>query len=414
MTAGLLPHDERLVHLAGLPFAAELLDDAALSERLGRPVRAEYVRIKEGRSLVVAWHPYDCGDPGKTGDGDSGASAETSGWAAVFTDPDKYRNALRRAARAGQQIRVHEDSGPYLLSGPVASDPELARPLHHLGIAMTGLRPLRYNPRRRLVAAETPEVADATEVAGHVHGRVLRVAARPETHLVHAAARWAQLGAPVLPVEPLGRRATATVSPLWGQGDLLRTPRFEAALAAGEAIARLHEAGQATPQEHGRAVPPADVPGTVDAVRRLVPALGSRVQALAEALTPGVRRSEAETGTHTELHGDLSPDQILTGDGEIRIIDLDRAGRGPAARDIGTWLAVCRRKNMPDLAEGFLQGYWHAGSRHARHALRAGERAAWEAYAQLAAAVEPFRRREHDWPEMIARRVRLAEEALER
>lgn len=408
MTAGLLSHDERLVRLAGLPFAAELLDDAALSERLGRPVRAVYVRIKEGRSLVVAWHPSDCGESGECGDGDPGVSAQAGGWAAVLADPDKYRNALRRAARAGQQIRVHEDSGPYLLSGPVASDPELARPLHDLGLPVTGLRPLRYNPRRRLVAAETPEAA------GHAHGRVLRIAARPETHLVHAAARWAQLGAPVLPVEPLGRRSTATASPLWGHGDLLRTPRLEAALAAGEVIARVHEAGQATPQEHGRAVAPADVSGAADAVHRLVPALGSRVQALAEALTPGVRRSEAETGTHTELHGDLSPDQILVGDGEIRIIDLDRAGRGPAARDIGSWLAACRRQDLPELAEGFLQGYRHAGSRHARHALRVGELAAWEAYAQLAAAVEPFRRREHDWPETIARRVRLAEEALER
>ncbi|NNV10081.1 hypothetical protein ETC03_28490, partial [Geobacillus sp. MMMUD3] len=64
------------------------------------------------------------------------------------------------------------------------------------------------------------------------------------------------------------------------------------------------------------------------------------------------------------IHGDLSPDQVLVGDGDLRIIDLDRAGVGLTGMDLGRWTAACRLRedgHGPGLEAGFLRGYDRAG-----------------------------------------------------
>lgn len=65
------------------------------------------------------------------------------------------------------------------------------------------------------------------------------------------------------------------------------------------------------------------------------------------------------------IHGDFKPDQLLVHDGRTSLVDLDRAGRGDPAVDVGNFMAALRKQavingydNFPALADAFYQGYF--------------------------------------------------------
>jgi aminoglycoside phosphotransferase (APT) family kinase protein len=65
------------------------------------------------------------------------------------------------------------------------------------------------------------------------------------------------------------------------------------------------------------------------------------------------------------IHGDFKPDQLLVHEGRTSLVDLDRAGRGDPAVDVGNFMAALRKQavingyaNFPALADAFYEGYF--------------------------------------------------------
>lgn len=361
------PHDHLLAH-AALPHAGMLLDAPSLSALLGREVELVHRRLKPGHNVLVAWRCRDTGE---------------YGWAEATSSPDKVRNTLRRAGRVGEPVTVHREGAVSVLSGALWSDRKLVRALR--GLPRTGLRILRYNPHRRLVAA-TPD------------GLVVRIHATGAEHLVGTSARWQAAGIRSLDTVGGGRSA---VSPWWGRGDLRTVADPAASRTVGAEIARLH----ALPVPGGRMVELPDIDTTAAA---LAPWAAERVHSVARRLR--VLLPEATSARVCELHGDLSPEQVLVGAsaGEIRIIDLDRATTGPAARDVGNFLAACRQDGQEDLGAEFLAGYRAAGGE-----VTDGQLGVWESLAHLHYALAPLRRGAEDWAAGLSRSLTLAEQALD-
>ena len=138
----------------------------------------------------------------------------------------------------------------------------------------------------------------------------------------------------------------------------------------------------------------------LDALAWLLPDLAPEARALSDGLARGLDQSG-----NTLCHGDFSADQVILGGGEVRVIDWDRAGPGPAQLDLGSCLARLDAGTVLDglppirarsLGAAFLRGYGakDAGLHHA---------------AALAALVcEPFRDRRPDWPRASAALLRRA------
>lgn len=421
--------DSHVAELAGLDGAAALLSDEGLSGLLGAETRATHLRLKPGHSVIVSHRQAQQGSPAH---GETAAQVETAeqvktadlekpqhGWTMLTDDADKYRKLLTRAQKLGQELTVHRAESPYLVSGSVWADRWLGKELAAAHAALgeeTRWHILRYNPRRRVVA-----VVDHLSPEGEPARHVVRVSAGSLEHIVSTAERWRDAGLPVTRMKPLGKRGTAVTAPLWGHTDLLRDPFIPAARTAGRRIAELHTctvpaarenpAAQKDPALQNEPALPAleaDVDGCVEAVAQTAPWLADRVEALAEKLTSAAMAQNP--GPPVELHGDLSPDQILLaapGSHKIRIIDLDRVGMGPAMRDVGSWTASCRGAGLPELAEAFLSGYME---------IAEVDRAAlsmWESYAHLASALDPFRNREAGWGDKVTQRIESAEIAVE-
>ncbi|WP_161634788.1 MULTISPECIES: phosphotransferase family protein [Nesterenkonia] len=399
--------DEAAARAVQLPGARTLLDSAELSAVLGQQATISRVRIKPGHSVVAAF-----------------TTAESeSGWAMLTLDPDKLGKARHRAqddagaAREGLPFLVHAQHQPYLFSGSLWSDPVLAKDLQGARRALNQescgnhgpgekrepgtIQPwkiLRHNPRRRVVAVVPP--------AGGRGEKVLRVASRGTTGTALATARrWRDLGLPLVNSTPVGSRGTALWAPLWGWADLSSQPYGPATVSAGEALGTLHRltlVSRRTPL-------PTDTVTAAASIALIAPWLGPQAHALAERIQD--RFSDMGPSLTAELHGDLSPDQVVLaapGSHKIRLIDFDRATTGDPMRDLGSWAAACRRLHRNILIEDFQTGYL---SRRAADPARA---AVWEAYAQLHAAPDPFRVRDPRWPDLIQRTLTLGEEALDR
>lgn len=374
--------DTLAAETSGLKGAEALLDAAALSQLLQREVTITHVRSKPGHSLVAAHTDSE------------GAAA----WTMLTRDSVKFHNALERATAYHAPLQVHRAEEPYLFSGSVWTDPQLAKELAEARAALgqhVDWRVLRYNPRRRVVAAVRSDSTD----------KVVRVMAQGADHLLRTARLWRRQGLPVTDMLPLGGRRSATIAALWGVGDLSRLPHPPAAEAAGAAVAKLH----ALPAGALRRSAAPDPRAAAKGLGEVAPWTGRRASRIAEELE--VRLAALRPGRAAQIHGDLSPDQVVVAahrSHKIRLIDFDRTGSGPPMRDLGSWTAACRRDQQPEMIDAFLTGY-------AAHApLRFRDASAWEAYAHLAAAPDFFRRREPEWPARTVTALDLAEEALTR
>ena len=392
---------------AMLPYIDELRSAEGLSRRLGFAVRPRRIRVKPGRSAIVAWQREKPGHLGEFADW---------GFTAAMTSPDKLANARRRAARHGQELTVHEAidpraagaTGAVLVSGSVLADPRIgkhvARTLDHLGgdIDIIG-----YNPARRLLLKHTP-VQGVPEF--------VRIGAESQRHLAEAAHRWQQAQLPSLPVEFIGRRHTATRSPWWGTGDLHGHPDPNVAEEVGVIIAELHRdmpdlvSGRGSDADR-RALgvdalavgEPIEQVETVS--RSLVRLLPERATDVAELLLELTGRIGSSRELR-EIHGDLSPDQVLLANSDCRIIDLDRSGLGPIGMDLGRWIAACRTNpGLDELEQPFLDGYRSAGG-------ETSDLGAWTAWAMLTAALEPWRSCSETWRDETMQTVDAAFSAL--
>lgn len=394
--------DEATAEFAALPYVTELRSAEVLSQRLGFAVVPARIRVKPGRNAIVSWQ--------REGEGRLGGFQEW-GWSAVVTSADKLANIRRRAARAGEPVVVHECSEPrsagatgcVLISGAVLADSKLGKEIasatHSLAEADT-LEVIRYNPGRRVLLKHTPQSS--------VEPEFIRIGARSQQHLVETAAQWAGWGLPTLPVEPIGSRGSAVRSPWWGTGDLETHPDLAVAEEVGVIIAELHRhtPAEVVPGLSTSPIGQADEAATV--LSQLLPEVSDATQDIVGQLR---RRIWTESGTGAgarAIHGDLSPDQVLVGHSECRIIDLDRAGVGHVGMDLGRWVAACRRRTDAEaetLETGFLDGYRSAGGVEV-------DVEAWAAWAMLITALEPWRACRPDWQQATLRAIGDAQQAL--
>lgn len=155
----------------------------------------------------------------------------------------------------------------------------------------------------------------------------------------------------------------------------------------GEELERgLHSLGKTLAEFHGAPIPEA-VPSFTRfdpermqegaAVIGLVrPDVAALAQQVGNALCS---RTEAVSGPAVCLHGDVHPKNGILRDGRIVLIDLDQAASGPAAADLGSFLAALRYEVVAGilsetaerrLAYAFLSGYATARELPAEPALR--------------------------------------------
>lgn len=184
-------------------------------------------------------------------------------------------------------------------------------------------------------------------------------------------------------IEPMAGRRLA---------DLAGGERIEAFHHLGATLAALHELPVADGLPRFGRLDADLLNEAVAVIGKVRPDVGELANALAGELDS---RSPGAPESPVFLHGDVHPKNgILQQAGQVALVDLDQAGRGPAAADLGSLLAALRYNRCTgvlspaeerDLATAFLSGYrqkrglpvprslrWHqAAALLAERALRA-------------------------------------------
>ena len=414
--------------LPGLPW---LLDNTRLSELLGETVHITRVRYKPGTSLLVAYHRLRNG-------------SFAYGWAQTAAAP--AGKLLRREAssrsRGGNNRLLRPDprhDDILVAVGGVEDDWRLCRNLRwlrhngaeRLGLHVTpgtglpaGSSILRYKPERRLVLLTrnaTAAVVIKTSVAA-APGQQAQFLERLRHH-----------GVPLLPqlADAEGLAHGISASKAWGTGDLTAcSNQTDAHLpyAAGQALAALHSfpltgaAGAAdTAVQDASYNWRQDHAAQLSATRAMVSALLPELEPLARQLESRLADLLLDRPPRTAVlvHGDFSPDQVLMGDREVRLIDFDRARTGTAEADLGSFAAaeetaLSASGGAPGGAPAggpktarLTDGYLDAGGRFTESGM-----AAWAAFRFFNSSVDPFRDRSPEWAADLSWHLGRAKELI--
>ena len=196
------------------------------------------------------------------------------------------------------------------------------------------MTPLRYKPRRRFVGR--------VDVAGSPHS-ILKLHSPAGYQQARRAAK-SLLSLPSIFTAPLvghsNRHSAVLLGWLPGQSLASQWNR-----PAAELCAAVREAGELLAALHGQG--PLKLPTTTpEAQLAALSKLPAELAALSPQLADQTRDLVANALSLygkldrpiTSLHGDFTPDQILTGD-RVALIDFDNAVLGPAEQDLGTFLA---------------------------------------------------------------------------
>lgn len=388
--------DAELVARDGaLPGLATLFDEqafaAAAAARFPDVARARclYLRYKPQTACVARFRLY-----GDGGERDVYARATREDLSIHEFPEDRRITSLGRLA--------HDEGRERLLARVLPELPQLWN---------AGLSELGYRPEMRFVGRLDGADGSAAVIKAYAEGGF---------DLARRASRAFRSGSRLRVAGRLGRsRKHRVIVQEWLPGDLMEESILagrrvaDAAAAAGEALAELHEqAGEDLP----RLVRPTEAALLLQRaveIGYLCPATAQRSAALAVRLATGLLGSGY---SESALHGDFSPDQVLFDGRQAGIVDFDDAVRGDAARDLGAFVARVERLSMagslPPAAAEELSGRLMEGYR-----ARAGDRTPGEhrvrkqvAIRLLANAPGPFRLRLPAWPEEIRAIVALAEQ----
>lgn len=409
-----------------LPALPWLLDNTRLSELLGEAVHVTRVRYKPGTSLLVAYRRLRNG-------------SFDYGWAHTAAAPaTKLLGRESRSRSRGGNIRIlrpdPRNDGALVAVGDVGEDWALRRNLkwlQHNGPARLGLHVapvgglpagsvLRYKPERRLVLL--------THKAGAAV--VIKTSPGQQPHFLDPLRHH---GVPLLPqladAECLAHGISA--SPAWGTGDLAahnHQADAHLAYAAGQALAALHSfpltgaAGAAdTCVQDASYNWRQDHAAQLSATRAMVSALLPELEPLARQLESRLADLllDRHPTTAVLVHGDFSPDQVLVGDREVRLIDFDRARTGTAEADLGSFAAaeetaLSASGGAPGGAPAggpktarLTDGYLDAGGRFTQSGM-----AAWAAFRLFNSSVDPFRDRSPEWAADMSWHLSRAKELL--
>jgi tRNA A-37 threonylcarbamoyl transferase component Bud32 len=313
--------------------------------------------------------------------------------ARAFTD-GRGESAYRAAA---------ETAAPAAGLRPVAYEPELDavfwtfpndRKLSDLA-ALVGCAARELAPQwaRSVVVAYAPEKAATArwiDGAGATIGFAKAYAGLEgvATQRVHErlgralGTRDALLGLP-RPLAYSERRRTLLLEPVAGRrlDDLQASDRLEGTRVLGRAAAALHRLPVGGLSRFRR-LEAAGLERAAATIGRARPDVARAAAELADAL---VRHPGHAAGDVVCLHGDLHAKNAVLRDGRVTLIDLDQAAAGPAAADLGGFLAGLRydrcigaldHADERALARALLAGYAEVAEPPAPEVLRAATAAA--------------------------------------
>jgi Ser/Thr protein kinase RdoA (MazF antagonist) len=378
---------------------ASLSDQFPRQARVPTDPRVVYLRYKPGASLTATVAAR-------------GAEPLILLQAVSVHHRPKIEKLLTKQHHGATGWGVVSDPGHLLAAGVPASDrhlPWLGRSGRGhsavAGLDLEAFRPLRYKPQRRWVATGTHD------------GRLRVVRVVPPAFAQACAPTLGHLADTGL-LRHFHQDARRGVSIQdWIEGQTLVATAAEPSLLAdvGHALARLHTL------PHGPVHPAPDhrlaLTQAGAAIGVLCPELAIRARQLAAVLGEGI---PAE-GPRVVSHGDFSDDQVVIApDGQVHLIDFDRACLDHPAFDLGSWLSqelVHRHEAGTGRATGIdalsarfqalLDGYALVAPVPEREAIMACALAAL-----FRRAVDPFRQRHPAWSEGVARRLELLEQLL--
>lgn len=314
---------------ATVMYTEKMLDASWLSDALGAQVTATSLRAKPGTSLTASF----------TSSGAEGQDA--SGWVRLMwpAGAGKAEKHRRKAAKLGLSVQQSELPDGFTLQwGGVKTDPKL---MMHL-VSFEGLNDgeiLRYNPLRRLVIRN-----------GY---RVSRIVTSADPHSTDLY-RFVGLHVPVPEVLDADTGTGMDVLRFVGTRDLSSGLSTTQATSVGALFAGLHASVSSLPNYLNRHLAAKNISPAVQLEAHaslfdvLAPELAGRTRALAAAFKP-------LSGPPVLLHGDASPDQVLTDEatGALWLTDFDRAYLGPAPVDIGSFMAT----SPTEVSAAFFEGY---------------------------------------------------------
>ena len=270
------------------------------------------------------------------------------------------------------------------------------------------VRPVRYKPERRLVGCvNTPHTLHAPHAAIRCYTARGFGRARP-------AQRALRSGSTLRIAGVLGKsRSTSAVALEWLPGTPLSDAAGDAVapdvmLHVGVALAELHVQSFGEAHDRSTGVEATEWRAAAESLRAIHPAAGLRAATLVEDLVAGLPSRSAPC----VVHGDFYAQQVVVDGTRIGIIDLDRAGWGEPAIDLGTFIAHLERDvlagsrqptDVEAMSDALLAGYRSAGGQ-----VEPRQVGLHAAAALLRLAAEPFRTREPEWP---ARTEALVERA---
>ncbi len=403
----------------GLPGLALLLDAERLAEAVARllpdaslqALEPSYLRYKPGTSCLAGFTAMT-----RHGRVDFAAKAYKPRRYAVERArpvPEGLRSAVGPVALYLDEPAVLVRLVPYdreLRALPRLVDPDRRQGL--LGKLVPNLagcdwRLLRHKPGRRHIGI--------LEAAGSVRA-IVKLYTESHFEQARRGARFAAgMGGPIL----LGNsnRHGILVS-AWQPGRSLAEfdhgdpSAVPGAAAAGAALAAVHDRRSANLPPRNLADESRAVNATARSLVRLAPDLAERAMRLADRVAAQILDLPERM---VPLHGDFSADQVVVGADGVHLIDWDRAGTGPRALDLGSFIARLEadalRTGGPlprEIVAAFEDAYADAADRRPK-ALRV-----WTAAALFRLASEPFRQRRADWPELASALLGRVERHVDR
>lgn len=391
-----------------------ILDPRRLSALMGQPVQATHLRIKPQVAIISAVAEHD--------------SARPVGWLRLLwpISHSKARKAQAVAQRYGTTTcsRSADDflggnaAGNIVAEwGGIASDPALAPHLWAWKNSAAqdtsqdeGVRVLRYNPLRRVVAQQGCHVVRVNASADPLVAQVIHQispfvpmpaldADMPNT-LSHSADLHPSEGH-IIRMAHCGDGDLAQLTATTAREGYSHQAHFQ----AGQIFAQLHATTrhldpQASSELQGR-TPNAVRQGFAHAgiLDHFDPIAARRVRHLSQRIKP-------LSGSPVLSHGDASADQVLANVdlSHMWLTDFDRLCLAHPALDLGSYTALCDEAAQA----AFLDGYTQAGGTPpTSEELRIGQ-----SMSLLARLAEPLKAAHPKWHDTIHQRLDRIEETL--
>ncbi len=269
------------------------------------------------------------------------------------------------------------------------------------GLDRASVRTIRYTPGRRWVGVLERAGAPDLVLRTYHDGTKMRRAAESYATL--------ERGTPVRTPCLVARScslALLAVTRVDGQ-ELAATIRPDAWSAAGRALATLH--GSDPGMRLHTSGPASDVAAVERTARQVAKLLPERRADAAHLAVAVARLLEHVPRDRAALHGDFSPDRVvISPDGRPGLIDLDSAGWGPSAADLGCFIAstlnAAEATGMAQRGvrsvEAMLGGYTEVRRAPDPFALAVHTLAY-----RLRETVEPFRTCSPTWREQVGERL---------